>query len=231
MKFSRLISFSFAFALFLTGSARCLAQTGTASLRGVVLDKSRAAVAGAKVTIQLPAQGFERDTSTAASGEFEFLARSPGTYTVTVEKDGFGRYEQNNLQLLVNVPSSVIVTLQVGSVTTRVEVSGQTETINTTDASLGMAFNENQVKQLPLESRNVPDLLSLQAGVVYTGNRPDVNTDKDTRSGSVNGSHSDQSNVTVDGIPANAKDSYAFTSVLPLSPSTPCRSLRFRYEF
>ena len=60
--------------------------------------------------------------------------------------------------------------LQVGSFTTQVEVSAETQTINTTDASLGTAFSENQVKQLPLESRNVPDLLSLQAGVVYTGN-------------------------------------------------------------
>ena len=138
--------------------------------------------------------------SSSPTGEFEFLALPPGTYVLTVGKDGFNKYEQSSLQLLVNVPTTVNVVLQVGSISTRVEVSAQAETVNTTDASLGIAFNENQVKQLPLESRNVPDLLSLQPGVVYTGNRPDIDKDVDTRSGSVNGSHSDQSNVTLDGI-------------------------------
>jgi Carboxypeptidase regulatory-like domain len=193
------------------------AQTGTSSLRGVVVDKSRAAVSGAKVTIQNAGQGLEREAVTSAYGEFEVLALPPGTYKVTIEKDGFGKYQQDNLQLLVNVPTSVTVTLQVGSVTTQVAVSAQTETINTTDASLGNAFNENQVKQLPLESRNVPDLLSLQAGVIYTGDRPDVDKEVDTRSGSVNGSRSDQSNITLDGISVNDKGGHSFTSVLPVT--------------
>ena len=69
------------------------------------------------------------------------------------------------------------------------------------------------MKQLRLEGRNVPDLLSLQPGVAYTGNRSDV-PDFDTRSGAVNGARSDQSNVTVDGIGANNEGEKAFTSVL-----------------
>ena len=88
------------------------------------------------------------------------------------------------------------------------------ETINTTDASLGVAFGENQVKQLPLESRNVGDLLSLQAGVVYTGNNPSITQgekDTDTRSGAVNGARSDQSNVTLDGIPVNPRAGMRFS--------------------
>ena len=90
--------------------------------------------------------------------------------------------------------------------------------LNTSDASLGTAFNENQIKQLPIESRNVPDLLSLQAGVAYTGNRTDINQDLDSRSGSVNGAHSDQSNITLDGVDVNDETrGYAFTSVLPVS--------------
>ncbi len=193
------------------------AQMGTTSLHGSVLDKSHESVGGAKVTLRNPAQGFERTAMTPPSGDFEFLALPPGTYMLSVEKDGFQKYEQPSLQLLVNVPTTVNVVLLVGTLSTQVEVSAQTETINTSDASLGAAFNENQVKQLPLESRNVPDLLSLQAGVVYTGSRPDIDKNKDTRSGSVNGSHSDQSNVTVDGIPANGKGSYAFTAVLPVT--------------
>jgi hypothetical protein len=217
LKFSRLFMFVLALGAILSGAASTAAQTGTTSLRGVVVDKSRAAVSGAKATVQNASEGVERDTTTSASGEFEILALPPGTYTLTVEKDGFAKYQQNDLQLLVNVPVSVTVTLKVGSVTTQVEVSAQTETINTTDASLGNAFNENQVKQLPLESRNVPDLLSLQAGVIYTGDRPDMDAEKDTRSGSVNGARSDQSNITLDGISVNDKGGHSFTSVLPVT--------------
>jgi hypothetical protein len=192
-------------------------QTGTSSLRGVVVDSSGAAIVGAKITLTNAGQGLQRETHSNSSGEYEFLALPPSTYALAAEKDGFKKYEQAHLELLVNVASSVTVKLQVGSVASQVEVSDVAETINTTDASLGNAFDENQVKQLPLESRNVPDLLSLQAGVLYTGNNLDVNTTLDTRSGAVNGARSDQSNVTVDGIAANDQGSHAFTSVLPVT--------------
>ena len=90
--------------------------------------------------------------------------------------------------------------------------------LNTTDASLGNAFNETQVKELPLEAGNVPELLSLQAGVTYTGNRPDINTTTDTRNGAVNGARSDQSNITLDGIDVNSDTKgFAFQSVLPIT--------------
>lgn len=117
----------------------------------------------------------------------------------------------------MNSPATVNATLEVGASSETIEVSAEAAALNTTDASLGNAFGENQVRQLPLEGRNVPDLLSLQAGVVYTGNRPDVNTDVDTRSGSVNGARSDQSTVTLDGINVNDSGGHAFTSVLPVT--------------
>jgi hypothetical protein len=119
--------------------------------------------------------------------------------------------------LLVNNPATLNVTLEIGTTVQTVEVSAQSQTLNTTDASLGIAFNENQVKELPLEGRNVPDLLTLQAGVVYIGNNPSIDTNVDTRSGAVNGARSDQSNVTLDGISVNNRAGNAFTSVLPVT--------------
>lgn len=195
----------------------CFAQTGTSSISGIVVDKTGAAVAGATVTLTNTGQGLQRDTQTNDSGEYHLVALPPGTYTLTVEKAGFRKSSENNLGLLVNVPATRNITLQVGTTAESVDVSAEAQTVNTTDASLGNAFTEVQVKQLPLESRNVPDLLSLQAGVFYTGHNPDIDTDKDTRSGAVNGARSDQSNVTVDGIPANDKGSDSFTSVLPVT--------------
>ncbi|HEX4380125.1 MAG TPA: carboxypeptidase-like regulatory domain-containing protein, partial [Candidatus Acidoferrum sp.] len=198
--------------------SRIRAQSGTTSLRGIVVDKSGAAVVGANVALTNAAQALQRQTQTSNSGSYEFEALPPGTYILTIEMTGFRRYERKNLQLLVDTPSTADVTLDIGSTAETVEVSAQAVTLNTTDASLGSAFNENQVKQLPIESRNVPDLLSLQAGVTYTGNRADINKDFDSRAGAVNGAHSDQSNITLDGVDVNDETrGYAFTSVLPVS--------------
>jgi hypothetical protein len=210
------LTFVVGLALCVLAVAGAWAQTGTTSVHGVVTDKTSATIAGAKVTLVNAGQGLQRAVDTSEAGEFDFLALQPGTYSLTVEAMGFRKYEQKNLQLLVNLPATVNVTLEVGSSAQTVEVSAQTETLNTTDASLGNAFNENQVKELPLEGRNVPDLLSLQPGVAYTGNRADVPT-MDTRSGAVNGARSDQSNVTVDGISVNDEGGKAFTSVLPVT--------------
>jgi hypothetical protein len=200
------------------GLTLAFAQTGTTSLRGTVLDKSGAAIVGAKVVLTNEAQGSSREATTDNSGAYEFPALPPGSYSMTIERSGFRKFEHKNIELLVNVPGTENATLEVGSASETVEVSAQAAIINTTDASLGTAFNEGQIKQLPMEGRNVPDLLSLQAGVAYTGNRPDINKDTDTRSGAVNGARSDQSNITLDGVDVNSDTKgYAFTSVLPIT--------------
>src|SRR5467141_2486265 len=202
--------------LFLTSEAA--AQTGTTSQRGTVVDMTGGVVQGAKVTLSDPVRSAERTSTTNASGAYEFLSLPPGNYSVSVEMTGFRKYHQSGLQLLVDSPATVNITLQVGSTTETIEVTAQAEALNTSNASLGIAFGENQVKQLPLEGRNVPDLLSLQAGVAYIGNRADARPDVDTRNGAVNGAHSDQSNVTLDGVDVNDETrGYAFTSVLPVT--------------
>src|SRR5260221_3026325 len=202
----------------LAGQKVASAKTGTSSLRGTIVDKSGAAIAGAKVTIANSEQGFERSVTSGETGAYEFLGLAPGVYSLRVEKDSFRKYELSNVQLQINTPKSQTITLDLGASTQTVEVLASADVLNTTDASLVTAINENQIKQLPLDARNVPDLLTLQAGVVYTGNRSDINKDTDTRSGSVNGSRSDQSNVTLDGVDVNDQvNGYAFTTVLPVS--------------
>ena len=193
------------------------AQVGTTSIRGVVTDKTGAMVSNARVSLTNAGQALTREMNTNNTGEYEFLALPPGTYSLSVEMQGFRKFENKNVQLLVNSPTTVNVTLEVGVTSQTVEVSAQAVTMNTTDATLGIAFDENQVKQLPMEGRNVPDLLSLQAGVLYTGNRSDINVDIDTRNGAVNGARSDQSNISLDGMPVNDSGGHAFKSVLPVT--------------
>jgi hypothetical protein len=202
--------------VFVLATSFAFSQTSSTSVRGTVSDPSGSAVQGATAVLANTESKTVRTATTSAEGEYQFLFVPPGTYTLTVTAPGFSRYQQNDLQLLVNTPATENVRLKIGQATESVTVTGEAPALNLVDASIGNSFNETQVKQIPLEGRNVPDLLSLQAGVAYTGNRPDIDKDQDTRNGSVNGARSDQSNITLDGVDVNDQSNgYAFTSVLP----------------
>ncbi len=197
-----------------------LSQTSSSSLQGTVTDPSGSAISRAGLVLSSSESKLERTTVTGTQGEYRFFALPPGTYTLTVTAKGFTRYQQTDLQLLVNTPATANVRLKVGSASESITVTGEAPALNLVDASIGNPFNETQVKQIPLEGRSVPELLSLQAGVAYTGNRPDLLDpkvkDQDSRSGSVNGARSDQSNISLDGVDVNDQSNgYAFTSVLP----------------
>jgi len=210
---------AFPLLLFYLALSDCaISQTSSTSLQGSVTDPSGGAIVGATVVLESAESKAARTVNTDVHGGYSFLLLSPGAYTVMVTANGFARYEQKGLQLLVNTPATVTIQLKLGESTETVRVIEEAPALNLVDASLGTSFDETQVKQLPLEGRNVPDLLTLQAGVAYTGNRPDINKDQDTRSGAVNGARSDQSNVTLDGVDVNDQAyGYAFTSVLPVT--------------
>ena len=202
--------------LLLASSA--LAQTSTTSLQGTVTDPTGGAVSNATVELLNLDSKVQRDATSDSQGGYRFQFLPPGTYTLTVSAAGFARFEEKGLQLLVNTPATLNAQLQLGATTQVVTVSEAPPALNMVDASIGDTFNEAHVKQIPIEGRNVPDLLSLQPGVAYTGNRPDTDTTQDTRNGAVNGARSDQSNVTLDGIDVNDYSTgAAFTSVLPVT--------------
>src|SRR5580704_5708881 len=189
----------------------------TTSVRGSVTDPGGNALLGASVVLANSESKTERTATTRDQGEYQFLFVPPGTYTLTVKAAGFRDYEQKGLTLLVNTPATANVQLKVGAAAELVTVTSEIPAIDLVDASLGNSFDERQVRQIPLEGRNVPDLLSLQAGVAYTGNRIG-DQDQDTRNGAVNGARSDQSNITLDGADVNDQSNgYAFTSVLPVT--------------
>ena len=197
-------------------------QASSSSLRGTVTDPSGRALPGATIVIANPESKLTRTVTSGGLGDYQFVALPPGTYTLTVTATGFAHYEQTGVQLLVNTPATANVQLKVGATSELITVTSEAPVLNLVDASIGNPFNETQVKQIPLDARNVPDLLNLQAGVAFTGNRPDMDSqnykDQDTRSGSVNGARSDQSNITLDGVEVNDLDKgYAFTSVLPVT--------------
>jgi len=203
----------------LAGSTIVWAQA-TTSIRGTITDPSGSVVSGATVVLTNTESKTERTAPTGVQGGYQFLFVPPGTYTLSVTAQGFKRYEQTGLELLVNTPATAHVQLKVGATAEVVTVTSEAPALNLVDASIGNPFSETQVKQIPLEGRSVPELLSLQAGVAYTGNRSDLDKpaykDQDTRNGAVNGARSDQSNITLDGVDVNDQSNgYAFTSVLP----------------
>ena len=212
----RLVSAALLLAGFASLSIAAWGQAST-SVRGTVTDPNGNAVAGANVMLADSESKTERTATTGEQGEYQFLLIPPGTYTLTVKAAGFRSYEQKGLSLLVNTPATANVQLKVGAAAEVVTVTSEIPAIDLVDASLGNSFDERQVRQIPLEGRNVPDLLSVQAGVAYTGNRIG-DKDQDTRNGSVNGARSDQSNITLDGVDVNDQSNgYAFTSVLPVT--------------
>src|SRR5215469_15771621 len=220
MRFARGLFF---FAVIAVCSSLVAWGQATTSLRGHVSDSSGAVIPGAQVNLTLMATGTVRHGTTDSSGEYQFLQLAPGQYTLNVSREGFTSAEKRGMDLLVGQPATEDVTLTVASVTERVEVSTNVQPdLNTTDATLGNAFAQKQIQALPIEGRNVPDLLSLQPGVTYLGRTDENNgtqavgnNDQDSRSGAVNGGRSDQSNITLDGVDVNdLNNGYAFTSVL-----------------
>src|SRR5690242_4434673 len=198
-------------------SAATVWGQATTSIRGAVTDPSGGAIVGASVTLVNTDSKFERKSSTNEDGSYQFTFVSPGTYTLSITAAGFQGFEKAGLVLLVNTPATINAQLKIGSASEVVKVTSEEPVLNLVDASIGNSFAENQVRNIPLEARNVPDLLSLQAGVAYTGNRI-ADQDQDTRNGAVNGARSDQSNITLDGVDVNDQSSgYAFTSVLPVT--------------
>jgi hypothetical protein len=183
-------------------------QLATTSLRGTIKDPSGALVPGAKVTITDKATGKSISTVADSSGSYNFAQIEPSTYTITARASGFGD-QTKSAELLVNQPATIDFALSVQASTVTVDVSATAQTLNTSDASLGNSADNELIQALPSETRNVPDLLSLQPGVLYLPNATD------SRTGAVNGGRSDQGNVTIDGVDDNDQvNGYAFTGVL-----------------
>src|SRR6185503_15072850 len=171
--------------------ATARAQSGTSTVNGTVSDQQGNLVGGAAVTLINSENRSKRTQNTSEAGTFTFNLIPPGAYTIEVEAKGFKKAVITEVIALVAKPTEANVSLEIGNVAETVTVSSGAGEIllNTQDAALGNNFNSQQITQLPLESRNVVELLSLQAGV--------------TQEGYVTGSRADQANVTLDGVDVN----------------------------
>src|SRR5581483_10346566 len=191
------------------------AQTASTSLNGTVTDPKGSVIPGASLTLSNPQTGFTREATTNGQGVYQFLQVPPATYELLVSASGFAKQKQNKVELMVNTPATLDIAMRVAGAETIVEVNGTAPLVHTQDTSLGHAINSDQISYLPFEGREAASILSLQPGVSFTGNSGQVSPASDSRSGSVNGARSDQTNVTLDGIDDNDQtQGLAFTGAL-----------------
>jgi hypothetical protein len=190
----------------------------SSSLSGTVIDPQGNAVAGATITATNVATGTARAATTSKEGAYQIPQLAPGTYRVRAEGTGFASIILEDVQVLVSTPVTLNISFkQVGAVSETVTVQGGEAVINTTDATIGNTFDNTKVLSLPLLSRNIVGLLSLQPGVTASVS----DSDDARRGGYVNGARSDQSNVTLDGVDVNEQQGgLAFFSVLRSTPDS-----------
>lgn len=202
-------------AFLLAASATLVFAQGTTSrITGVVSDKNGAAVAGATVTLMNEGSGISLTTETSESGTYTFDLIQVGGYTVTVEKQGFKKFQSAHNLVNVNEPHTVNAALEVGDVNEVVQVTAAQETVQTsTSGNIGTTIEERELTNLPIvgtRGRNPLDLLNVQPGVVFGGNT----------GGAVNvhGSRDRAFNFTLDGIDIN-ESTAGGSNFTPLRPN------------
>jgi hypothetical protein len=141
------------------------AQSTGGRIRGTVTDPSGGAVATA--TVQLVNEGTHatREVQTGANGEYIFIEVPIGSYEMDLTVQGFKKYVRKGIALDLNQVLTVDIALQIGGATDVVEVTGAPPIVDTTSTQLGAIVNSLASTQLPLNQRDVYQLLQLQPGV------------------------------------------------------------------
>lgn len=160
------------------------------NIAGTVADTSGAVIPDAKVTVTGP-EGTRTMTSDA-SGRFETRALTPGFYTVAVEKAGFRKYENKNIEVVTNRTSGVSVALQPGQVTETVEVNAAAITVDTTATAVGANLPDTFYQQIPVQ-RGVFNLFYVAPGVASGGGSGPQNP-------SISGGSGLENQYTADGV-------------------------------
>ncbi len=190
----------FVIIVFLISLANIAFGQGTTSrVTGTVQDGSGAAVAGATVTLTNEGTDVSLTTETSDNGGYTFDLIQPGTYQVSIERQGFKKFVSNKNVINVNQPATINVALEVGDISATVTVQSAVEEVQTsTSGNIGSTVEQRTVESLPIvgtRGRNPLSLLNFQPGVVVGAN---------TGGGvHVHGSRDRAFNFTLDGIDIN----------------------------
>jgi hypothetical protein len=180
--------------LCLTGKPAA-AQT-TSTIEGVVTDRQGLAVPGAEVGVAGNSFALSKKTITNGAGAYEVAALPVGTYTLTISHAGFSTQVINNLEITLNRTINFNVTLEVGTVQQKVEVSGQIPLLETSSSSEGSTILPQQIEQMPINGRNYLDLMQMVPGVAIN-RQADTHDDNTTP---VLGERANNTGFLIDGL-------------------------------
>jgi hypothetical protein len=214
-KSSYLRFFIFFLAFLGLGSLPTSAQNGTATLTGIVTDASAAVVAGAQVSVTNSATGVVHSAGTDHAGLYFFEGLIPGVYVLNVTANGMRPVEIREVRLVVDQKARLDAKLEIGAVSSKVLVTDSAPLLQTSDASVGTVVDGQQVVQLPLNGRNITQLLELSPGTVSSsysnnfGNPGNPLSTGDQRNGQpafdVNGQNGGQTYFRLDGMENNER--------------------------
>jgi hypothetical protein len=150
----------------LASSVSLMAQFTTARLSGTVMNSVGSIVSGAAVTVRNLDTGYTQSVTSGSVGEYLFPSLPVGTYQLKVEMAGFSIYVQDGLALTVNQAATQNVALTLGTVAQKITVNARPSLVTTESATVGQLVNQEAVVGLPLNGREVQQLIFLIPGAV-----------------------------------------------------------------
>jgi hypothetical protein len=181
------------------------------SIRGQITDPNGAAVGDAQVTVTNTDTGFSRMLTTNTDGYYVAANLPLGSYTVTVEKDGFSKLEATGVVLEAGRDAVIDGALKLGTLQSIVEVTGGAPIIEPTRTNIGRTITQAEITNLPLTSRNPYNFILFQPGVSGHPN-PELGI---PRTINTNG-QMDRINYQMDGMVDTESDRYGLR-LFPIS--------------
>ncbi|HYM09707.1 MAG TPA: carboxypeptidase regulatory-like domain-containing protein, partial [Bryobacterales bacterium] len=179
-------------------------------------DDTGAVIVAAKVKLTDQATNQSREQNTNAEGIFEFRALPRGEYTIEAEQTGFKKQVIANILLQVAQTQNLQVTLQVGGVTESIEVQATAGLLQASEASLSQVIDEKRVLELPINGRNLMQLVPLSAGVITAGRASATERQANYGSAfSVGGQRDNTSVVLVDGMEISGQELNNYPLAIP----------------
>jgi len=200
-QFTAKVSLFFALAFLCVSTA--LAQTaGTGALAGTVTDSTGAVVRDVKITATSADTGQARTATTAADGTYTIGLLPPGNYRVRFEAPGFKILEIPAATVTVTETAVLDRALEVGNASQSVTVEEAVEVVQTTSSTLGTVADSHTVTELPLNTRNYTNLLTMTAGANSSVSNAST-IGKGSPFIAVNGAGTSQNTYLQDGVVIN----------------------------